>query len=59
MHASQVRRGHISRRQSNLARRLGGLGDCRKDLVMGTHGHTALHYMLLGSSAETVFRTAP
>ena len=28
-------------------------------IVMGTHGHTALHYMLLGSTAETVFRTAP
>jgi universal stress protein A len=28
-------------------------------IVMGTHGHTGLHYMLLGSTAETVFRTAP
>jgi nucleotide-binding universal stress UspA family protein len=28
-------------------------------IVMGTHGHTGLRYMLLGSTAETVFRTAP
>jgi glycine betaine transporter len=28
-------------------------------IVMGTYGHTGLHYMLLGSTAETVFRAAP
>jgi nucleotide-binding universal stress UspA family protein len=28
-------------------------------IVMGTHGHTGLRYMLLGSTAETVFRMAP
>jgi nucleotide-binding universal stress UspA family protein len=28
-------------------------------IVMGTHGHTGLHHILLGSTAETVLRTAP
>jgi nucleotide-binding universal stress UspA family protein len=28
-------------------------------IIMGTHGHTGLHHFLLGSTAETVLRTAP
>lgn len=28
-------------------------------IVMGTHGRTGLHHVLLGSVAETVMRTAP
>jgi nucleotide-binding universal stress UspA family protein len=28
-------------------------------IVMGTHGRTGLHHLLLGSTAETVLRTAP
>jgi universal stress protein A len=28
-------------------------------IVMGTHGRTGLHQILLGSTAETVLRTAP
>jgi nucleotide-binding universal stress UspA family protein len=28
-------------------------------IVMGTHGHTGLAHALLGSTAETVLRTAP
>jgi nucleotide-binding universal stress UspA family protein len=28
-------------------------------IVMGTHGHTGIAHVLLGSTAETVLRTAP
>ncbi len=51
---TELREGHIAEQVLACAR------DTNADLiVLGTHGHTGLQHVLLGSTAERVVRLAP
>ena len=64
--ASLLRGRQVNRHAADQLCRLAEQGmivaddELKPDLiVMGTHGHTGLHYMLLGSTADQVIRHAP